>query len=72
MNRSNRELWLALFAMLLITLVYVLISAYLNEIPAASDFFGHSIGKCINKPNYSVFNCLAETKFFSCNEPDFV
>ena len=44
MNRNNRELWLALFAMLFITVIYALVSSYLHEIPAASGFFGHSIG----------------------------
>lgn len=44
MPRSNRELWLAGLAALLITIVYLLVAVNLGSIPAASDFFGHSIG----------------------------
>lgn len=42
--RSNIELWLAFFANLIITLVYLGVLALWGEIPAASGLFGHSIG----------------------------
>jgi hypothetical protein len=42
--RSNIELWLALFANLAITGVYLFVLALWQEIPAASGLFGHSIG----------------------------
>lgn len=42
--RSNVELWAALFAVLAISLVYGLVVYAWQEIPAASDLFGHSIG----------------------------
>lgn len=44
MNRSNRELWLAFFAMLGITLLYLFVMTLTGEVPGASDFFGHSLG----------------------------
>ena len=44
MQRNNRELWLALVAMALITAIYLLVTNYLGAIPAASDFFGHALG----------------------------
>lgn len=44
MLQSARELWLALIAILLITAIYLLTSVQLGGIPAASDFFGHSLG----------------------------
>lgn len=43
-QRSNRELWLALSAMIVITLLYLFVSFYFSEIPAASGFFGHALG----------------------------
>jgi hypothetical protein len=42
--RSNIELWLAFFANLLITMVYLFVLTLWREIPAASGLFGHSIG----------------------------
>jgi hypothetical protein len=44
MNRSNRELWLAFTAILLITIFYLFVVITLGGIPAASEFFGHSLG----------------------------
>jgi hypothetical protein len=41
---NNRELWLALLAMLLISLLYGFVVVDLKRIPPASDFFGHMIG----------------------------
>jgi uncharacterized membrane protein (DUF106 family) len=43
-QRSNRELWSAFFAILLISLAYVLLVVWLGQIPGASGFFGHTIG----------------------------
>jgi len=43
-QRSNKELWLAFTAILAITLIYIGMVIWLNAIPHASDFFGHSIG----------------------------
>jgi len=42
--RSNRELWLALIAIAVITLLYGFMVVMLGGIPAAREFFGHSIG----------------------------
>ncbi len=42
--RSNRELWLALIAILVITLLYGFMVVMLGGIPAAREFYGHSIG----------------------------
>jgi hypothetical protein len=41
---NNRELWLSFVAIIGITLAYVFVVAWLNAIPKASEFFGHSIG----------------------------
>jgi hypothetical protein len=41
---SNREFWLALFAMLVIGALYFLIVTVRGQVPAASSFFGHMIG----------------------------
>jgi hypothetical protein len=41
---SNREFWLALFAMLVISSLYLLIVTVRGQIPAASGFFGHLTG----------------------------
>lgn len=41
---SNRELWLALIAIVVITLLYGFMVVMLGGIPAAREFFGHSIG----------------------------
>jgi len=43
-SQSARELWLALLAILLITAMYLLVVLRLGSIPAASGFFGHSLG----------------------------
>lgn len=43
-RQSNREFWLALIAMLLISIMYLLILTARGQIPAASGFFGHMIG----------------------------
>jgi len=44
MKRSAKELWLAFIAILLITLMYLYVVINQGSIPAASDFFGHSLG----------------------------
>lgn len=44
MPRSSRELWFSFFAVIGVTVVYIFMVTYLNQIPAASSFFGHSIG----------------------------
>jgi hypothetical protein len=44
MQRSNRELLLALIAVLIITGLYLFMLLFLNGVPRASGFFGHSIG----------------------------
>ncbi len=43
-NRSGRELWAALLAVLFITLVYLLMIAITGKIPAAGEFYGHAMG----------------------------
>jgi hypothetical protein len=43
-QRSNRELCLALLAMLLISILYGFVTVVWKRIPPASDFFGHMIG----------------------------
>jgi len=44
MLRGNRELWLALLTMILITGLYGLVVFFTREIPPASELFGHGIG----------------------------
>lgn len=44
MKSNNRELWLSFFAILLITLVYVFVVISEGAVPAAGEFFGHSLG----------------------------
>jgi hypothetical protein len=44
MRRSNRELWLALAAILVISLGYLLVTNALQKVPAASSLFGHALG----------------------------
>jgi hypothetical protein len=44
LNTSNRELWLSVVAMLFMATMYVLVTIFFAEIPAASGFFGHTIG----------------------------
>lgn len=41
---SNRELWLALIAILVITSLYGFMVVMLGGVPAAREFYGHSIG----------------------------
>jgi hypothetical protein len=44
MLRGNRELWLALIAILLITGLYGMVMILTREVPPASELFGHGIG----------------------------
>lgn len=44
MLRGNRELWTALAAMILLTVLYGLVAFLNREIPPASELFGHGIG----------------------------
>jgi len=44
MGHSNKELWAAFFAILLITLVYLFAMSQIGGVPAASGLFGHGIG----------------------------
>lgn len=44
MRQSNRELWLAFTAILLTTIFYLFVAISTGGIPAASEFFGHSLG----------------------------
>lgn len=44
MLRSAKELWLALLAMLFITAAYGVITILEQGFPAASSFYGHSLG----------------------------
>jgi len=44
MRQTNRELWMAMIAIAFITLIYLLMINLLGGIPAASGFYGHSIG----------------------------
>jgi hypothetical protein len=44
MLRDNRELWLAVLAMVLIAGVYGLVMVLTREVPPASELFGHGIG----------------------------
>ena len=44
MKRRSRELWYALGAVVLITLVYVGVTAQLGAVPAAGNLFGHGLG----------------------------
>jgi hypothetical protein len=44
MLRSNRELWLAFFAMILITGLYGLVVIFTRSIPPAGELFGHVMG----------------------------
>jgi hypothetical protein len=41
---SNREFWLAIFAILVVSALYFLVLTVRGQIPAASGFFGHMIG----------------------------
>jgi hypothetical protein len=44
MLRSNKELWLAFLAMILITAIYGLVVVLTSEIPPAGELFGHGMG----------------------------
>jgi hypothetical protein len=44
MYQSARELWVAFFAIVIITLVYLTAVIMLGGVPAASSLFGHSLG----------------------------
>lgn len=44
MLRGNRELWLAVLAMVLIAGVYGLVTVLTREVPPASELFGHGLG----------------------------
>ena len=44
MLRGARELWLALLAITLISFVYLVVVVFSGSIPAAGEFFGHSLG----------------------------
>ena len=44
MKFNNSELWLSFFAVLLLTLVYVFVVISTGSVPAAGEFFGHSLG----------------------------
>jgi hypothetical protein len=44
MYRRNKELWLSLLAILLITGIYAFVAWRASAIPAASGFFGHLLG----------------------------
>jgi len=43
-KRSSRELWFAFAAVLVIAIAYLFTTAMLGGIPAASEFFGHTLG----------------------------
>ena len=44
MQRRSYELWSALGAMLLITLLYLWVVTGLDAVPPAGDLFGHGLG----------------------------
>ncbi|MFN3491432.1 MAG: hypothetical protein ACK40V_04340 [Anaerolineales bacterium] len=44
MLRGNKELWLAFVFCIFITGIYGVFAIWNQEIPAASDFFGHTLG----------------------------
>ena len=44
MYHGMRELWVAFIAIMVITIIYLLTVIILGGIPAASDFFGHTLG----------------------------
>lgn len=44
MLRGNKELWLAVFAMFLVTGLYALVVFLTREIPPAGELFGHGMG----------------------------
>lgn len=44
MLRRGRELWLSLLAIILISMLYIGVAVRQGSIPAAREFFGHSLG----------------------------
>ena len=44
MLRGNRELWLALLAMIVVTGIYAVVVFLTRGVPPASELFGHGIG----------------------------
>jgi hypothetical protein len=44
MRRSNKELWLALLTIMLITTVYAFVVKWTDAVPAASGLYGHLLG----------------------------
>lgn len=44
MRRSNKEFWLALLVIVLVTAVYALVIRLTRQVPAAGSLFGHLIG----------------------------
>lgn len=44
MQSGARELWMAFIAILFISVIYVTAILFLGGVPAASDFFGHTLG----------------------------
>ena len=44
MRRNNKEIWLSLVAIVIITGIYAFVALWKRTIPAASGFFGHMIG----------------------------
>lgn len=44
MKSGNSELWFSFFAVLVLTLIYVFVVISTGSIPAAGEFFGHSLG----------------------------
>jgi hypothetical protein len=44
MIRSAKELWLAFAAIIVITIFYLIVAITMGGVPAASGFFGHSLG----------------------------
>ncbi len=44
MGFKNKELWLSLFAILVITVIYAFVAYWYRAVPAAGGFFGHLIG----------------------------
>jgi hypothetical protein len=43
-QRSNRELWMAGFTIVVVTFFYLVVVTALNQIPPASELFGHTLG----------------------------
>lgn len=44
MQRNNKELWLSLLAVVIITAIYAFVVRWYQSIPAAGSLFGHLIG----------------------------